>query len=361
MSGNIKRKATESPAVITKKARAITSFFAPLGAASSSAPADSAPNASTSTRPKFDKERWASKLSDEHKSLLQLEINTMEQSWFRALKDELITPEFLSLKRFLRNEKDGGKTIYPPEEDIYSWTRFTPIDQVKVVILGQDPYHGPNQAMGLSFSVRPPTPAPPSLKNIYIALKRDYPSFGPPPNKGGLLTPWAYQGVLMLNACLTVRASDANSHSNKGWEPLTQKAIDIIAQRRSQGVVFMAWGAHAAKRVLKIDKEKHLVLNSVHPSPLSASRGFFDCGHFKKANEWIISRYGVDSEVDWNLDGTKLPKKIVAPPDSTKDEDVPSTKDSVVLEDGDNGSYGDTFDTDEEEAMVQALMEMEKK
>lgn len=178
MSGNIKRKATESPAVITKKARAITSFFAPLGAASSSAPADSAPNASTSTRPKFDKERWASKLSDEHKSLLQLEINTMEQSWFRALKDELITPEFLSLKRFLRNEKDGGKTIYPPEEDIYSWyaqsfirwnfmsvplinwltqnishdrTRFTPIDQVKVVILGQDPY----RMLSAPFCTRP--------------------------------------------------------------------------------------------------------------------------------------------------------------------------------------------------------------
>lgn len=121
MSGNIKRKATESPAVITKKARAITSFFAPIGAASSSASADSAPKASTTTRPKFDKEKWASKLSDEHKSLLQLEINTMEQSWFRALKDEFITPEFLSLKRFLRSEKDGGKTIYPPEEDIYSW------------------------------------------------------------------------------------------------------------------------------------------------------------------------------------------------------------------------------------------------
>lgn len=121
MSGNIKRKATESPAVITKKARAITSFFAPLGAPSSSASADSAPKASTTTRPKFDKERWASKLSDEHKSLLQLEINTMEQSWFGALKDELITPEFLTLKRFLRSEKDSGKLIYPPEEDIYSW------------------------------------------------------------------------------------------------------------------------------------------------------------------------------------------------------------------------------------------------
>lgn len=128
--------------------------------------------------------------------------------------------------------------------------------------------------MGLSFSVRAPTPAPRSLKNIYIALKKDYPAFKPPPNNGGLLVPWANRGVLMLNACLTVRASDANSHSNKGWEKLTQRAIDVVAQRRGGGVVFLAWGTPAAKRVLKIDKKRHLVLNSVHPSPLSASRGF---------------------------------------------------------------------------------------
>lgn len=159
------------------------------------------------------------------------------------------------------------------------------------MILGQDPYRmlkrpdgqlykliicpdGPNQAMGLSFSVRAPTPAPRSLKNIYIALKKDYPTFKPPPNNGGLLVPWADHGVLMLNACLTVRASEANSHSNKGWEKLTQRAIDVVAQRRTGGVVFLVWGTPAAKRVLKIDKKRHLVLHSVHPSPLSASRGF---------------------------------------------------------------------------------------
>lgn len=128
--------------------------------------------------------------------------------------------------------------------------------------------------MGLSFSVRAPTPAPRSLKNIYIALKKDYPTFKPPPNNGGLLVPWADHGVLMLNACLTVRASEANSHSNKGWEKLTQRAIDVVAQRRTGGVVFLVWGTPAAKRVLKIDKKRHLVLHSVHPSPLSASRGF---------------------------------------------------------------------------------------
>lgn len=358
MAGNIKRKAVESSPIVNKKARTITSFFPPSGAASSSSPISSASKASAETRLKFDKEKWASKLPDEHKALLKLEVDTMDESWLGALKDELITPEFLSLKRFLKGEKDGGKTIYPPEGDIYSWTRFTPLNQVKVVILGQDPYHGPNQAMGLSFSVRPPTPAPPSLKNIFIALKKDYPSFEPPPNKGGLLTPWAYQGVLMLNACLTVRASDPNSHSNRGWERLTQKAIDIIAQRRSQGVVFMAWGIPASKRVLKIDKEKHLVLNSVHPSPLSASRGFFDCGHFKKANEWLASRYGADSEVDWNLNGSKPPKKIIEP--STEQKRTP-IEELTPPEDDESGKYGGEFDADEEEAMAQAVMEMEKK
>lgn len=221
--------------------------------------------------------------------------------------------------------------------------------------------------MGLSFSVRSPTPAPPSLKNIYIALKKDYPTFKPPPNNGGLLVPWADCGVLMLNACLTVRASEANSHSNKGWEKLTQRAIDVVAQRRVGGVVFMAWGIPAAKRVLKVDKRKHLVLNSVHPSPLSASRGFvsesplifdlllywrkvmlnfrniqFDCGHFRKANEWLVMRYGEGGEINWNLDGSKIPKQNNKP-----------------VEEVDAG-FGDEFDPDEEEAMIQAAIEIEK-
>lgn len=169
------------------------------------------------------------------------------------------------------------------------------------MILGQDPYHNVNQAHGLCFSVRPPTPAPPSLKNVYTALKRDYPSFKEPPRKGGLLTPWADRGVLLLNTCLTVRAHEANSHAGKGWEKFTQKVIDLVVEKRRNGVVFLAWGSPAQKRCVKINA-KHLVLKSVHPSPLSASRGFFECGHFKAANEWLVQRYGEDGAIDWDLD-----------------------------------------------------------
>lgn len=180
-------------------------------------------------------------------------------------------------------------------------SRHTPFHTVKVVIVGQDPYHNHNQAHGLAFSVRPPTPAPPSLKNMYIALKNDYPDFTPPPNRGGLLTPWADRGVLMLNTCLTVRAHDPKSHGTRGWERLTQRAIDLVAARRTRGVVFMAWGTPAGMCVKKVDAKKNLVLRAVHPSPLSASRGFFTCGHFKKANEWLVGKYGAGSEVDWSL------------------------------------------------------------
>lgn len=136
---------------------------------------------------------------------------------------------------------------------------------------------------------------------MYTCLKNDYPSFVPPPNKGGLLTPWAERGVLMLNTCLTVRAHEAASHANRGWERFTQKVIDLVAAKRTRGVVFIAWGTPAGKRVQKIDAKRHLVLKSVHPSPLSAARGFFTCGHFKKANEWLVGRYGNDGAVDWAL------------------------------------------------------------
>lgn len=154
-------------------------------------------------------------------------------------------------------------------------SRHTPLNTVKCVIIGQDPYHGLNQAHGLCFSVRPPTPAPPSLANIYKLLKKEYPdSFEPPPKKGGLLTPWADRGVLLLNTCLTVRAHEANSHADHGWEKFTQKVIDIVAKKRTNGVVFLAWGTPAAKRVAKVDRVKHCVLQSVHPSPFSAPRGF---------------------------------------------------------------------------------------
>ena len=229
--------------------------------------------APTSTQ-KFDKKAWVDKLTQEHKDLLALEIHSLHETWLAQLKDEILSKEFLDLKRFLKKEREAGKTIFPPAEDVYSWSRHTPLNTVKAVILGQDPYHNINQAHGLCFSVRPPTPAPPSLKNMYIALKKDYPNFQSPPKNGGLLTPWADRGVLMLNTCLTVRAHEANSHAGKGWEKFTQKAIDTVAKCRTRGVVFLAWGKPAEQRVKKVDKVKHCVLHSVHPSPLSAARGF---------------------------------------------------------------------------------------
>ncbi|KAI7779835.1 uracil-dna glycosylase [Diaporthe eres] len=311
---SVKRKAAgQAAGSDPKKPRqnaSITSFFgAPKAVSSSGTGAKpplnggSASSAAVAPEPvaKFDKAKWVATLTEEQKQLLQLEIDTLHPSWLAHLKGEIVTKEFLDLKRFLDREAAAGKKIFPPREDIYSWSRHTPFNNVKVVVVGQDPYHNVGQAHGLAFSVRPPTPAPPSLKNMYTCLKNDYPSFVPPPNRGGLLTTWADRGVLLLNTCLTVRAHEANSHANRGWERFTQKVIDLVAARRTTGVVFMAWGTPAGKRVQKIDRKRHLVLNSVHPSPLSAARGFFTCGHFKKANEWLLTRYGEDGEIDWSL------------------------------------------------------------
>ncbi|KAK5014206.1 uracil DNA glycosylase, partial [Cryomyces antarcticus] len=226
---SLKRKAVDLAAAKAKKPKAngsITSFFG----APKPNPATSSTNADQPwpAPAKFDKEAWIAKLTDEQKELLKLEIETLHESWLAHLKDEVVSKEFLALKRFLKSERESGKTVFPPMEEVYSWSRHTPLNTVKAVILGQDPYHNLNQAHGLCFSVRPPTPAPPSLKNIYIALKKDYPSFQPPPKSGGLLTPWADRGVLLLNTCLTVRAHEANSHSGKGWERFTQKVIDTV-------------------------------------------------------------------------------------------------------------------------------------
>lgn len=325
----IKRAATQSTNS-NKKPKvngSIASFF---GAPSSKTGQPTVSLSSTSSS-SFKKEKWVASLSAEQRELLQLEIETLDESWLAQLKDEVVTPEFLNLKRFLKKEKDAGKTIFPPDKDIYSWSRHTPLHKVKAVILGQDPYHNHNQAHGLAFSVRPPTRAPPSLVNIYTAIKNDYPSFQSPPNKEGLLTPWAERGVLMLNTCLTVRAHEANSHSQKGWERFTQKAIDVVARIRSRGVVFLAWGSPAAKRVAKINKEKHCVLNSVHPSPLSAARGWFNCGHFKKCNEWLAERYGQDEIIDWSFTPitTIVPQAVTAPVEVTvvvKQGDVDAAK-----------------------------------
>ncbi|MCJ1465233.1 uracil DNA glycosylase [Pseudocyphellaria aurata] len=297
---SLKRKAADLTST-AKKPRAdasITSFFS--APAPSSSPTTTT-SGSTAALPKFDKAKWVESLTAEQQELLKLEIETLHESWLAVLKDEVQTPEFLALKRFLNEESKGTKKIFPPEKDIYSWSQHTPLQNVKVVILGQDPYHGYGQAHGLCFSVRPPCVAPPSLKNIYIALKKDYPSFEPPPKGGGLLTPWADRGVLMLNTCLTVRVGLANSHANQGWEQFTQKVIDIVAKKRTKGVVFLAWGVPAAKRVAKVDKVRNCILQSVHPSPLSAPKGFYDCGHFKKANEWLKQRYGDDGQISWDL------------------------------------------------------------
>ncbi|KAI1104599.1 uracil-DNA glycosylase [Jackrogersella minutella] len=304
-------KAAESDAKKPKVNASITSFF---GAPKSSPPPASSPSSAKPERGpdlKFDKARWVAGLTVEQKRHLQLEIQTLDPSWLAHLKDEIVTPEFIELKKFLESEVKSNTKVFPPREDVYSWSRHTPFHNVKCVILGQDPYHNINQAHGLAFSVRPPTPAPPSLRNMFIALAKDYPDFKPPPNRGGLLTPWAERGVLLLNTCLTVRAHDANSHAKRGWERFTQKVIDVVAQRRTRGVVFLAWGAPAAKRVTKVDTKRHLVLKSVHPSPLSASRGFFDCGHFKATNEWLATRYGESEVIDWGLDPNA--KKAVAP------------------------------------------------
>ncbi|KAF7586351.1 uracil DNA glycosylase [Aspergillus hancockii] len=179
-----------TPTADAKKPKngSITSFFG----APKAKTVDSKSSSTVSSS--FDKQKWVALLTLEQRELLQLEIDTLHESWLAQLKEELLTPEFLALKRFLQKEKQSGAKIFPPENEIYSWSQHTPLNKVKVVIVGQDPYHNHNQAHGLAFSVRPPTPAPPSLANIYTGIKNDYPSFERPPNKGGLLTPWAERG-----------------------------------------------------------------------------------------------------------------------------------------------------------------------
>ncbi|KAI1636526.1 uracil-DNA glycosylase-like protein [Biscogniauxia mediterranea] len=315
----------------------ITSFFGPpkTGAGRNgpaSSPSSSAADSGAAT---WDKAKWVATLTPEQKKYLALEIQTLHPSWLQHLRDEITSPEFIALKKFLDSELKSGKKVFPPREDVYSWSRHTPFGSVKAVIIGQDPYHNVNQAHGLCFSVRPPTPAPPSLKNMYIALRKDYPSFRPPPNNGGLLTPWAERGVLMLNTCLTVRAHEANSHAGKGWERFTQRVIDLVAQKRTRGVVFLAWGKPAASRVARVDPKRHLVLRSAHPSPLSASRGFFDCGHFRLANEWLAARHGPHAEIDWSLcpGTTTMTAKGEAADEEKKEKKKNEEEDAVVDED----------------------------
>nr|XP_011415861.2 uracil-DNA glycosylase 2 [Crassostrea gigas] len=214
-------------------------------------------------------------------------------SWFKALEPEFSKQYFTELSKFVMSERSKN-TIYPPANDVFSWTNYCTIDKVKVVILGQDPYHGPKQAHGLCFSVQKGVPPPPSLQNMYKELTEDIPGFSHPGH--GTLIGWANQGVLLLNACLTVRAGQANSHKDKGWEKFTDAVISWL-NKNKKGLVFMLWGSYAQKKGAHIDKKKHHVLTGVHPSPLSAHRGYFGCKHFSKCNE-LLKKEG-KSIIDW--------------------------------------------------------------
>ncbi|XP_059405736.1 uracil-DNA glycosylase-like isoform X2 [Carassius carassius] len=223
----------------------------------------------------------------------QAEPNGIGESWKKALSAEFGKPYFKLLMSFVAEERQKH-TIYPPENEVFTWTQTCDIKDVKVVILGQDPYHGPNQAHGLCFSVQRPVPPPPSLVNIFKELASDIEGFEQPGH--GDLTGWAKQGVLLLNAVLTVRAHQANSHKDKGWETFTDAVIHWLSTNM-QGLVFILWGSYAQKKGAAIDKKRHNVLQTVHPSPLSAHRGFFGCKHFSKTNE-LLKKSG-KKPIDW--------------------------------------------------------------
>ncbi|NVJ84772.1 MAG: uracil-DNA glycosylase [Algoriphagus sp.] len=206
----------------------------------------------------------------------------IEESWNTALKDIFEKKYFVDLVSFVKSEYQST-TVYPPGKLIFNAFDQCPLEQVKVVILGQDPYHGPGQAHGLSFSVRPGVPFPPSLLNIFKEIKSDL-GIDMPPN--GDLTRWAKQGVFLLNATLTVRSGQAGSHQKHGWEEFTDTVIHTISEKRAH-VVFLLWGAYAGKKADLIDQNKHLVLKAPHPSPLSAHRGFLGCRHFSQANAYL--------------------------------------------------------------------------
>ena len=219
----------------------------------------------------------------------------IEDSWKEVLKNEFTKPYFLQIATHLKTEKATKAIIYPPGSLIFNAFTHTPFDKVKVVILGQDPYHNPGQAMGLSFSVPDGIPAPPSLVNIYKELKHD---IGMPIPVTGNLTKWAEQGVLLLNAVLTVRANEPASHGKIGWMNFTDAVIRKISEEKT-GVIFLLWGRFAQEKQVLIDELKHHVLKAAHPSPLSAHNGFFGCKHFSRTNELLIKQ-GLEP-IDWKL------------------------------------------------------------
>lgn len=219
----------------------------------------------------------------------------IEASWKSALKAEFAKPYFEQAAIHVKTEKSQGKTIYPPGSMIFNAFNQTPFEKVKVVILGQDPYHGPNQAHGLCFSVQPGIAPPPSLLNIFKELQDD---IGIPVPSHGNLNHWAEQGVFLLNASLTVRAGEPMSHAKIGWAPFTDAVIKTISDKKEH-VVFLLWGKFAQEKSVLINQARHLILRAAHPSPLSAYAGFLGCKHFSKTNEYLV-KHGIDP-VDWSL------------------------------------------------------------
>lgn len=219
----------------------------------------------------------------------------LDASWKARVGAYLRCPQMQALSALLRTERACGITIHPPGAQMFAALDATPFDTVKVVILGQDPYHGAGQAHGLSFSVPPGVAVPPSLRNIFVELARDLGVAAP---DHGCLLPWAHQGVLLLNAVLTVRTGQAGSHQGKGWEGFTDHIVETLNRER-EGLVFMLWGSYAQAKGRIIDSRRHCVLRAPHPSPLSAHRGFIGCGHFGKANRWLQGQ-GL-APIDWRL------------------------------------------------------------
>ena len=219
----------------------------------------------------------------------------LEESWKERLRQEFEQDYMLTLRAFLLQEKQAGKQIFPAGNDIFNALNATTFENVRVVIIGQDPYHGPGQAHGLCFSVRPGVEIPPSLRNIYKEIAAD---LGIAPSRSGCLQSWAAQGVLLLNAVLTVEYGKAAAHQGRGWERFTDRIIALLNEQ-GQHIVFMLWGSYAQKKGQIIDRSRHFVLASAHPSPLSASRGFFGNHHFSRANQYLLAN--AREAIDWRV------------------------------------------------------------
>lgn len=222
-------------------------------------------------------------------------------TWRDVMRDEREKPYFKELLAFVEDERARGVRVYPKNSEVFNALALTPFEQVKVVIIGQDPYHGPGQAHGLCFSVKPGVPPPPSLVNIFAELHRDLGLWGDRPShkpSHGCLEGWAKQGVLLLNSVLTVEDGKPGSHANRGWERFTDCIIQQLNERRN-GLVFLLWGAYAQKKAGFVDRSRHLVLQAPHPSPLSAHRGFIGCGHFSQANGYLMQRG--EASIDWGV------------------------------------------------------------